>query len=82
MIQLVVVDGALYYPGSMGDKFPYGRVGEQQPLLVRYPEGDCDRIKWPNPNREALQTCLFDDRECGVLDDVEVLLPDGTSAWK
>ena len=73
-IQLVAIDGDLHYPIQLGVK--------QRILLCVYPEGDCDTIKWPNPDMKNLASALFDDRECGFIGDVEVLLPDGTSAWR
>jgi hypothetical protein len=51
-------------------------------VLCVYDAGDCDCIQWPNPDRENLHRALYGDRECGLIDDEEVLLPDGTSAWK
>lgn len=71
-IQLVENSGCLYYPDSV--KNSIGHVG---PIVLRvYPEGDCDTIKWPNPNMENLRAALFDDRETG-LNQGEVLLPNG-----
>lgn len=79
-IQLVVIDNELYYPPNPNREH---RPAENLILLHRYPEGDCDAIKWPltATSKKILPSCLFDDRECGHIDDQEVLLPDGRSAW-
>lgn len=82
MIQLIEKDGNLYYPaGSYNSFTSVERPQEPMILLCIYDAGDCDSIEWPNPNRENLLRCLFGDRECGIIGDEEVLLPDGTSAW-
>ena len=82
MVQLVVEHGELYYPGAE-QRDPWSvRPGASVPVLCVYDEGDCDCIKWPNPNRDSLHRALFDDRERGLINDEEVLLPDGTSAWE
>ena len=47
-------------------------------LLIRYPEGDCDRISWPNPDLPALARALYDEYEMGNLDSRIVLLPYAT----
>lgn len=78
-IQLIAKDGDLYYPPNPDREW---LPNEDLILVHRYPEGDADCIHWPNPNRKNLHACLFNDRECGIIDDQEVLLPDGTSAWK
>lgn len=79
-IQLVERDGDLYYPPNPAREY---RPNEYLILVHRYPEGDCDTITWPLGRRDSvnLPRCLFDDRECGIINDQEVLLPDGTSAW-
>lgn len=77
-IQLITIDGDLYYPPNSNREW---MPDENLILICVYDAGDCDTISWPNPNRKNLGQCLFDDRECGVIDDQEVLLPDGTSAW-
>jgi hypothetical protein len=48
-------------------------------LIVRYPEGDCDTIPWPCPIAWKLAGALYDAREMGELpaNDYEVELPDG-----
>ena len=80
-VQLIVRHGVLYYPGDPKRDASAVSPGAPVPLLCVYAAGDCDCVKWPNPNRENLQRALFDDRECGIIDDEEVLLPDGSSAW-
>jgi hypothetical protein len=66
-MQLKAIGRDLYYPN--GDI-----------IVCRYPEGDCDTIRWPKPNIKNLMAALFDDRECGDWDGSidDVLLPDGT----
>lgn len=85
MIQLIAIERDLYYPSTIAKKWhdEIGMEDDGKPLMMvhRYPEGDVDSIHWPNPNRKNLSACLFDDRECGLIGDEEVLLPDGTSAW-
>jgi hypothetical protein len=81
MVQLIAVDGRLYYPGDPKRDQCAVKPGDSVPLLCVYDQGDCDDISWPDPNRDNLHRALFDDRECGLIDDEEVLLPDGTSAW-
>lgn len=78
-MKLLAIDGDLYYPPNPSREY---LPNHPLILLIRYPEGDCDTIEWPNPDRENLHTCLFNDRECGTIQDEEVLLPDGTSAWR
>ncbi len=94
MVQLIARDGNLYYPPNPSRDH---RPTEEIILLCVYDAGDCDSIAWPfgsstwsgikiTPERIAkdkanLQRVLFDDRECGLIEDEEVLLPDGTSAW-
>jgi hypothetical protein len=80
MIQLISRDGSLYYPPNPRREW---RPDEPLILVHRYPAGDCDTIAWPlrSKDRENLPRCLFDDRECGLIQDEEVLLPDGSSAW-
>jgi hypothetical protein len=74
MIQLIAIDGYLHYPPNPEREY---RPDEEIILLHRYPEGDCDCVRWPNPDMKILKSCLFDDRECGVIED-GVILPDGT----
>lgn len=47
-------------------------------LIYRYINGDCDTISWPNPKPHHLASVLFDAFECGDLRSRTVLLPDGT----
>lgn len=56
------------------------QLGEQI-LLIRYPEGDYDRIPWPlTPKfRPRLASVLYDAYEVGDTDDREFTLPDGTT---
>lgn len=82
MIQLIVRDGSLYYPGDPRRDIAAVEPGAAVPVLCVYDAGDCDSIVWPNPNCDNLHRALFDDRECGLIGDEEVILPDGTSAWK
>lgn len=82
MVTLIVKEGRLYYPGDARRDHCAVRPGAPVPVLCVYDAGDCDMIAWPNPNRENLHHALFDDRECGLIGDEEVMLPDGTSAWK
>jgi hypothetical protein len=78
-LQLFAIDGDLYYPPDLARDW---RPDDRLIVLCIYPEGDCDSIRWPNPDRKNLHRALFDDRERGIIRDQEVLLPDGTSAWK
>lgn len=84
MVRLIAKYGRLYYPGDpKRDDFAV-EPGDPVPVLVVYAEGDCDSIPWPITGPEwveRLHTALFDDRERGIIDDEEVLLPDGASAW-
>lgn len=49
-------------------------------LMVAYPSGDYDVIKWPNPETDNLRSALYDAREMGLIPDVgEVVLPDGAT---
>ena len=75
IIQLIAKDKTLYYPETVVDA-----LGKPSPIvLCIYDAGDCDTICWPHPNLENLKRALFDDRECGVFDDIDViLLPDNT----
>ena len=82
MVQLIVKDGRLCYPGDARRDEWAVHPGDPVPVLCRYPEGDYDQIAWPKPNRKNLHRALYDDRESGLISDEEVLLPDGTSAWK
>jgi hypothetical protein len=49
-------------------------------ILTRvYDAGDCDTIRWPNPDLENLRGALFDAREQGFIPDLGVVkLPDGS----
>lgn len=77
-IQLIAEDGALYTPLALVDKSLRDFYSGNPILLCIYPEGDCDRIKWPNFNPENLRAALYDARETGVLPHCEeVILPDG-----
>lgn len=72
MTHLTDNDGDLY----LGDSI----------LLVRYPEGDCDTIKWPlrqgrddeDKGRHDLASALYEASECGEFEGRTVLLPDGS----
>lgn len=53
--------------------------GDDALLILRYPAGDCDTVRWPNPNIQLLRGALYDARETGLIADVKsVLLPDGS----
>lgn len=63
-------------PGSFDEQELY--LGDDI-LLYRYPEGDCDCIQWPNPDKAKLASCLYGEFECGNLKTRTVELPDGTT---
>ncbi len=71
MEKLIDRDGTLY----LGDEV----------LLYIYPRtehsmgGDCDSIRWPNPNLTHLAACLYDEREMGNVKGNVVELPDGST---
>jgi len=73
-IKLVSKGGSLYYPPEVKDGF-----GDPGPIvLLVYPEGDCDTIRWPRPNMKNLRNALLDDLETGLLNDGDmVFLPNG-----
>lgn len=73
-IRLISKNGELFYPETVLDQY-----GEPSPIvLCVYPQGDCDSISWPRPNMKNLQRALFNDRECGLFDDADVIeLPNG-----
>lgn len=64
--QLQAIDGDVYL--SDGDI-----------LLFRYPDGDCDTIRWPLTEPAHLASALFDCVECGQIDcnGYRVKLPNG-----
>ena len=81
MISLICEDGCLHTPKSVITDPLLIEHFTDNPILIRiYDAGDCDTIKWPNPNIENLRIALYDCRETGVLphDIVSVILPDGT----
>lgn len=50
-------------------------------IMCRHPEGDFDPVLWPmeKDSRKKLASVLYDDREMGMIPDVEsVILPDGS----
>ncbi len=77
--QLVAVDGCLFRPRTEED----WAEDDEVPILIVYPAGDCDRIKWPFEGEEwkgKLAHALYDCAEMGqVANNRDVLLPDGTS---
>lgn len=75
--RLQEINGDLHFDDSTDEGDGFGPAM----LLARYPEGDCDTIKWPNPNEDHVRRALFDAREVGHLehDALVVELPDGTS---
>jgi len=93
MTQLLNIDGRLHTPfDAITDKLQrdwaeeraasarkHGWPDDKNQLLVcHYDAGDCDTIKWPNPNKENLRSALFDAREMGLIpDEPYVELPDG-----
>jgi hypothetical protein len=82
--KLVEHQGDLYYADDdecVHPDCPLCRMMAGMPrriVLCVYDAGDCDTIKWPNPNVANLRRALFDDRECGQWAGTAVILPDGT----
>lgn len=67
MPQLINKDGMLY-------------LTDDDILIVRYGEGDCDTIPFPlrtKKERKNLASALFDAYECGDINSRTVLLPNG-----
>lgn len=73
MQMLVAKDGQLY--------------ADDSPLLIIYPEGDCDRFKYPADDVEnkdewagKLAHALYDANEMGLVNlvDGKIMLPNGT----
>ena len=79
MITLLAINGRLHTRQSdIVDALMKKHFTSDPILVVRYDAGDCDTIRWPNPDEEHLRSALFDDREMGIIPDVRsVLLPDG-----
>ena len=86
MTQLLEKDGSLYAPfEAITDAVQRnfcsnnGKEGRDPILMLEYPSGDVDTIKWPNFNADNLRSALYDAREMGLIpDEPAVLLPDGT----
>lgn len=76
--QLSVAHGSLQRPRTEDDWCDEDQV----PLLVIYPGGDCDQIKFPFEGDEwkgKLAHALYDEVEMGrIANNRVVLLPDGT----
>ncbi len=72
MLQLINDKGLLFIPADADEDDP-------DLLLRRYSAGDCDTVRWPEPDLKILRGALKDAREMGIIADVSsVLLPDGT----
>lgn len=81
-VTLVVENGKLHTKHSDITDSAMREFFSSDPVLVfRYPEGDGDSIPWPmkKKHRKMLASCLYDDREMGVIPYVpSVILPDGS----
>lgn len=80
-IQLIERDGRLYSKREdIVDMDLIIFISGDNLLMVHYEAGDCDTIKWPDPDVEHLREALFDCRETGCIpiDTKSALLPDST----
>ena len=79
-ITLVAQNGYLYFDwDDIVDQDHQKQLdGADCCLMFRYPAGDVDMVRWPEPNLRLLRGALFDARESGIIKDtLSVLMPDG-----
>jgi hypothetical protein len=81
-VRLLCEDGQLCIPrDAVEDEFILKHMTGNPLLLCVYDAGDCDTVRWPNPNPDTLRAALYRAREVGLVagyPDI-VLLPDGSA---
>lgn len=79
-IMLVAKSGYLYvdWDDVHGQEHQKHLDGDDSCLMFRYPAGDVDMVRWPDPSIKLLRGALQDARETGLIaDTLSVRLPDG-----
>jgi len=81
--KLLAINGKLFIPKeAIHDPLMRSYHTEDTILLRIYPEGDCDSIAWPEPDKSNLLAALYDAEERGLIPPgCQVQTPDGNIVY-
>lgn len=81
--KLLAINGKLFIPKeAIHDPLMRSYHTEDTVLLRIYPEGDCDSIAWPEPDKSNLLAALYDAEERGLIPPgCQVQTPDGNIVY-